>query len=367
MKKPLFLLFTIFCVFTAKAQNYNLIIGTYTNKGTSEGIYVYDYNSLTANTKLKSTTKAINPSYLTVSKDKKFIYAVNEDGGNSTVSSFKFNSQSGALTAPNRSISEGADPCYIIEDEQNVLLANYSGGNIVIYNKLDDGSIGPSKQVVQHKGKSIDPKRQTSAHVHQVLFTPDKKYLISNDLGEDNIYIYKYYPTSAMHPLQAEKTIKTNPGSGPRHMAFSPNGKFAYLAHEFNGSITAFSYANGDLTKLQEIGTTAKDFKGKIDGADIHVSPDGKFLYETNRGDANTISTFTIAKNGTLTLVETISTLGKGPRNFSIDPTGNFLLVAHQYTNDVVIFKRDKTTGKLKDSGKRINVGVPVCLVFSKK
>ncbi len=219
--------------------------------------------------------------------------------------------------------------------------------------------------MVQHTGKSIDPKRQLSAHVHQVQQTPDKKYTIATDLGEDQIYIYAHAKEHGRR-LIPHKIIKTNPGSGPRHLTFSANGKFAFLAHEFNGKITAFSYADGDLTKIQEIETTPKSFVGKIDAADIHVSGDGKFLYETNRGDANTINLFSIGENGLLTFIESVSTLGKGPRNFSIDPSGDFLLVAHQYTNDVVIFNRDKTTGKLTDSGKRINVGAPVCLIFSR-
>lgn len=367
MKKYLLLAFAFLLAIHAQAQNYNLLIGTYTNKGNSEGIYVYNYNSLTAETQLKSIAKnVVNPSYLTVSKDKKFIYAVNEDGKNSAVSAFGFNTKSGDLTFLNKKPAEGADPCYITMDDQHVFLANYSSGTITVFARSADGSLGNVKQVIQHTGKSIDPKRQTSAHAHMIQFTPDKKYLIANDLGEDQIYSYQYNPSSADQVLTVKTVIKTNAGSGPRHLAFSPNGKFAYLAHEFNGSITAFAYANGSLTKIQEIGTTAKDFAGRIDGADIHVSADGKFLYETNRGDANSISTLAISANGQLKLVEKVSTLGKGPRNFSIDPSGNFLLVAHQYTNDVVIFKRNPSTGQLKDSGKRINVGVPVCLVFSK-
>ena len=366
MKKFLFLVTTLFLAVQANAQKYNLLIGTYTNRGNSEGIYVYDYNSKTAETKLKSTASAANPSYLTVSKDNKFVYSVNESGPNSTVSAFDFNSVNGNLTFLNKQAAEGADPCYIIVDDENVILANYSGGTISVFGRNADGTLTKVKQVIKHTGRSIDPKkRQESAHVHQVQFTPDKKYLISNDLGEDITYSYKY-DAKNKEPLTATQTFKTNAGSGPRHLAFSPNGKFAYLAHEFNGSITAFAYADGHLTKLQEISTTDKDFTGKIDAADIHVSADGKFLYETNRGDANSITTFAVLKDGTLKLVETVSTLGKGPRNFAIDPTGNYLLVAHQYTNDVVIFNRNVKTGKLTDSGKRINVGVPVCLVFSK-
>lgn len=349
----------------AKAQNYNLLIGTYTNKGTSEGIYVYDYNSKTAETKLKSTTKTINPSYLTVSVDKKFVYSVNEDGKNSTITSFDFNSKSGELKFLEKISSEGADPCFISTKGNQIMVANYSGGSIGVFYTGPNGKFLAPKQVVQHTGKSIDPKRQLSAHVHQILLTPDKKFWVATDLGEDQIYIYSIAKTHGRE-LILKKIIKTNPGSGPRHLAFSPNGKFAYLAHEFNGKITAFAYAEGDLTKVQEIETTAKDFTGKIDAADIHASVDGKFLYETNRGDANTINVFTIGSTGELTFVERIPTLGKGPRNFTIDPSGNFLLVAHQYTNDVVIFNRNQVTGKLTDSGKRINVGAPVCLVFSK-
>lgn len=348
------------------AQQYNLLIGTYTNKGNSEGIYVYNFNAKTGESKLISSVKTTNPSFLTVSKDKKFIYSVNETGKNSEVSSFNFNALNGQLAFLNKQFTEGENPCYILTDEKNVISANYSGGSISVFGRNTDGSLTSVKQIVQHTGKSIDPlKRQLSAHVHQVQFSPDKKYVISTDLGEDQIYIYRYNLASNDQILTLHQIIKTNAGTGPRHLVFSKNGKFAYLAHEFNGSITVFNYTDGDLTKLQETGTIEKEFKGKIDGADIHISADGKFLYETNRGDLNTISLFAITKDGLLTFIETISTLGKGPRNFTIDPTGKFLLVAHQYTNDVVIFNRNANTGKLTDSGKRISVGVPVCLLFS--
>lgn len=367
MKKLSLLLLVIPIALQVNAQHYNLLIGTYTNKGNSEGIYVYDFNSTTGETKLKSIAKnVVNPSYLAISKDRKFVYSVNEDGKNSAVSAFNFNSKSGNLSFLNKKPAEGADPCYLTVDDHHVILANYSGGSISVFGRHADGSLSQIKQIVQHTGKSIDPKRQASAHVHQVQFTPDKKYLLVNDLGEDQIYLYTYQPLSTDKVLTLKSVIKTNAGTGPRHLTFSPNGKFAYLTHEFNGSITAFSYTNGDLKKIQEVETRAKDFSGKIDGADIHVSPDGRFLYQSNRGDANTMSTFAILPTGTLKWVETLSTLGKGPRNFSIDPSGNFLLVAHQYTNDIVVFNRDKSTGKLSDSGKRIHVGIPVCLVFSK-
>ena len=351
----------------AQKNNYNLIVGTYTAPGKSEGIYTYNFNTATAATKIKSITKnTANPSYLAVSPDQKFIYAVNETGTTSTVSAFKYNATTGELTFLNKVDSQGADPCFITLDAKNVIVANYSGGSLAVFPRKADGTLNEASQVIKHTGKSIDPKgRQESAHVHMVKFTPDHKYLIVNDLGEDQTYIYNYNSAGKEKTLTAKSVLKTNAGTGPRHITFSPNGKFAYLAHEFNGSITAFAYSNGSLTKIQEIGTTAKDFAGKVDGADIHVSADGKFLYETNRGDANSISAFSILPTGKLKFIETVSTLGKGPRNFSIDPSGKFLLIGHQYTNNVVIFNRNKTTGRLTDSGKRIDVGAPVCLVFN--
>lgn len=366
MKKFLLFLSPVIFVVQLQAQNVKLIIGTYTHKGNSEGIYVYAYDGKTAATQLIGSAKTVNPSYLALSPDQKFVYSTNESGKTSAVSAFGFDVQSGKLHALNHKASEGGDPCFVAVDEKNVILANYSGGNISVFGRKADGSLTDAKQIIQHTGKSIDPKRQTSAHVHQVQFSPDHNYLICNDLGEDLIYIYNYNPKSDNKVLSLKTIVKTNAGTGPRHLAFAPNGKFAYLVHEFNGSITAFSYAKGSLKKIQEIGTSPAGFSGAIDGADIHISADGKFLYETNRGAANTISVFSIFPTGTLKLVETVSTLGKGPRNFALDPSGNFLLVAHQYTNDVVIFHRNQINGTLKDSGKRINVGVPVCLVFTK-
>lgn len=370
MKKyiGIFLMSLLSTIAIAQKTNYNLIIGTYTAPGKSEGIYTYDFDVANGNTSLKNITKGIpNPSYLAISPDKKYAYAVNETGDKSTVTAFKYEAKSGALTFINKVDSHGADPCFITVDAKNVLVANYSGGSLAVFSRNADGSLSEAVQVIKHTGKSIDPKgRQNSAHVHMVKFTPDHKHLVVNDLGEDQTYVYNYNPTGKNQTLIEKSVIKTNAGTGPRHIVFSPNGKFAYLVHEFNGSITAFDYKDGTLTKIQEIGTTPKDFNGAVDAADIHVSDDGKFLYETNRGDANSISTFAILPTGKLQFVETLSTLGKGPRNFTIDPTGKFLLVGHQYTNDVVIFNRDVKTGKLTDSGKRIDVGAPVCLVFDK-
>jgi 6-phosphogluconolactonase len=349
-----------------QAQNFNLLIGTYTNSGKSEGIYVYNFNSLTGAFKPRSVAKGVsNPSFLSLSPDRKSLYAVNESGPSSTTSAFRYNATSGELSFLNKKSSEGADPCFVTSDAMNVIIANYSSGSIAVYGRNADGSLTEPKQVIQHTGKSIDPTRQTSAHAHMVKFTPDKKYLICTDLGEDLIYIYNYNPSEKTNVLTVKTVVKTSSGTGPRHLTFSPNGKLAYLAHEFNGNITAYSYRNGNLQKIQEISTVEKEFKGKIDAADIHISPDGKFLYESNRGDANTINVFSILPTGRLAFASRTSSLGKGPRNFAVDPSGNYVLVANQNSDEVVIFKRNKTTGALVDSSKRINIGSPVCLLFA--
>jgi 6-phosphogluconolactonase len=369
MKKYFSFFLLIFALTTIQAQKskQNLIIGTYTNSCESKGIYVYDFDSNTGNFNFKNATdNVINPSYLTVSNDNNYVYSVNENGAESTVSSFGYNPSNGKLDFINKQSSKGADPCYIINDDKNVIVANYSGGNISVFGKNNDGSISEAKQVVQHYGKGINTKRQEGPHIHMVHFSPDRKFVLSNDLGNDKVYSYQYNPNATNEILKIKDSISVKSGSGPRHLTFSKDGRFVYLLQELDGAITVFSYSNGILKKIDETTIFAKDFKGTFGSADIHISPDGKFLYATNRGEANSISIFKILKNGKLLSKGQMSTLGKGPRNFAIDPSGKFLLVAHQYTNDVVIFKRNSSTGSITDTGKRINLCSPVCLVFTK-
>jgi 6-phosphogluconolactonase len=369
MKQIYFYVLFIFALTTIQAQEnkFNLIVGTYTKSCDSKGIYVYEFDSNTGDFKLKSNTENIlNPSYLTVSSDNKFVYSVSENDKKSSVSAFGFNSKTGKLDFINYQNPNGLNPCYIINDDKNVITANYSSGNISVLGKNSDGSIGEVKQIVQHTGKSINAKRQEAPHAHMVYFSPDKKYVLANDLGTDKVYSYQYNPNGGAEILKLKNSIELKQGSGPRHLIFSKDGKYVYVLQELDGTITSFSYANGLLEKVSETIVVASDFKGDIGAADIHISPDGKFLYATNRGTANDISAFKILKKGKLEFVQRTSTLGKGPRNFNIDPTGNFLLVGHQYTNEIVIFKRDKTTGMLTDTGKKIALCSPVCLIFSK-
>jgi 6-phosphogluconolactonase len=370
MKKIYSILLSVFAFSTIQSQEnkLNLIVGTYTNSCDSKGIYVYEFDSNTGDFVLKNATEnVVNPSYLTVSNDGKFVYSVNENGQKSTVSSFGFDSKSGKLEFINSEDSKGADPCYIINDDKNVIVANYSGGNISVFGKNKDGSLTAAKQVVQHFGKSVNTKRQQSPHVHMVYFSPDKKYVFANDLGTDKVYVYQYNPNSANEILKLKSSIDIKSGSGPRHLTFSKDGKQVYLLQELDGTITVFNYKQGVLKNRDETSIVAKNFVGDIGSADIHISPDGKFLYATNRGSANDISVFRILKNGKLKFLERTSTFGNGPRNFSIDPSGNFLLAANQRSNEIIIFKRDKITGSLTDTRKKIELCSPVCLVFTKQ
>lgn len=372
MKKTVSILLSIFALTTMQAQEnkLNLVVGTYTKSCESKGIYVYEFDSKTGDFSIKSNTENVfNPSYLTISSDNKFIYSVSENDKKTKINAFGFNSKSGKLEFLNSQDPKGLNACYIINDDKNVITANYSSGNVSVLGKNNDGSIGELKQVVQHTGKSINAGRQEAPHAHMVSFSPDKKYVLVTDLGTDNVYVYGYNKNSAtrtLDDLDLKSRISLKPGSGPRHLTFSKDGKYIYLLQELDGTVTSFSYADGILKKLSETTVVASDFKGDIGAADIHISPDGKFLYATNRGTANDISVFKILEKGKLEFVQRTSTLGKGPRNFTIDPTGNFLLVGLQYTNEIVIFKRDKKSGMLTVTGKKIELCSPVCLVFTK-
>ena len=369
MKNSVALLLFIFVITSVQAQKnkFNLLIGTYTTKCDSKGIYVYDFDSNTGDFNYKNATdNVINPSFLSVSADNNYIYAVNENGDKSMVSSFGYVPSTGKMDFINKESAQGADPCYIINDDTNVIVANYSSGNISVFGKNNDGSITEAKQVIQNYGNANGPNKKQVPHAHQVSFSPDKKYVLGNDLGIDKVFTYAYNPNSPDEILKKKDSISVKPGSGPRHLTFSKNGKFVYLLQENDGTVTAFNYSNGTLKKIQETSVVSKDFTGTIGAADIHISPDGKFLYATNRGTANDISIFKILKNGKLESKGKTTTKGNGPRSFVIDPSGNFLLVAHQYTNDVVIFKRNKKTGSITDTGKKITLCSPVCLVFGK-
>lgn len=372
---------------TGKAQSKNdqyLIVGTYTRpktKNPSEGIYIYKFNTTTGDfSTVSKATDINNPSFLAVSPDQKFVYAVSETSDGS-VTVYSFDKKLGNLTKLNTQSSGGADPCHISIDKTGkwVLVGNYSGGNLSILPIGANGSIGKATQTINHQGKGPNTGRQEKPHVHSVNIASNNRDIFVPDLGIDKIMTYSLDAQNGKLLTGKPAFTKVADGSGPRHFTVHPNGKFAYVIQELSSTITAFNYATGKLTPIQTITTLAQDFKDKNKSfcADIHISPDGKFLYGSNRfvdaGNKNgvfapTNTTDTIVmysidqKTGKLTYIGNEPVLGKIPRNFMITPNGKFVLVANQETDNITIFKRNAQTGKLSPTGKQIEVPVPVCL-----
>jgi len=372
MKKSLFAI--ILCTFgIAYGQSvinvrYNLLIGTYTTPTSKDGIWVYEFNTLTGDFIYRSKTKDIeNPSYLDITKDGRFVYSVNEvkTGG---VSAFAFNSSKGELTFINRVSSGGDGPCYVTVDDKNkfVFAGNYGSGSLCAIPLKQDGSLGNKIQIIRQEESSIDKEIHSGSHVHSTVLSPDNRFLFTPNLGTDEIYIYSFDYKKPKEPLSPfnPSFLSVKPGSGPRHFTFHPDGKYAYLIQEKGCVITVVGYNDGKLTDIQSVTMLSPDFTGKVGAADIHISSDGKFLYGSNRGDANEIVIYSIGPDGRLTYVGRQPALGKTPRNFIISPSGTFLLVANQGSNEVVIFKRDVKSGLLTPTDKRIKVERPVCLKF---
>lgn len=365
-------LFILGCSNKDNAQTkFDLIIGTYTNTGTSEGIYVYTFDSQTGQLEYKNKTTDIeNPSYLALSPDLKNVYAVSESGKDpiGMVYSYGYDASTGALTFKNKESAGGKGPCYVSVDNTGkyVFTANYGSGSLAAVPIMSDGSLGSAVQEIYNKGNMIDGKEGRS-NMHSVVISPDNKYLFAPNLGIDKIGVYQFDSKATSNPLKPSdpEFVSLPAGSGPRHFVFHPNGKYAYLIQELNGGITAFDYNNGQLTEKQAVSFLPEGFEGRFGAADIHISPDGKFLYGSNRSNINEILIYSInEENGELTYVGRESSMGKAPRNFAIDPTGNFLLVANQDSDEIIVFKRDKETGLLDPANINLKVGRPVCLKF---
>lgn len=345
-----------------------MIVGTYTS-GSSKGIYTFRFNEETGESHWLSEAEISNPSYLTLSANNKFVYAVSEHGdGSEAVTAFSFDKRNGTLQELNKVPAMGADPCYIITNDNYVVTANYSGGSISIFPIAKDGSLLPAEDVISFSGSGPDKKRQEKPHLHCVQFSPDQKILFANDLGTDRIYAFE---VNHLEDTRDKKkflkesnpsSFHVDPESGPRHLTFSPEGQRAYLINELSGAVTAFEYANGQLTEIQSI---QADTVGARGSADIHISPDGKFLYASNRLQADGLAIFQINEaDGKLNKIGYQLT-GIHPRNFIITPNGKFLLVACKDSNAIEVYERNEDTGMLTHIQKDIPVDKPVCLKFA--
>ena len=365
------LIMTILACDLATGQTCYLFVGSYNFNKKKEGVYVYRFDTLTGQLEKVFSTKGIaNPSFITLSPDGKHLYACTESltKNAGSVSAFSIDSSTGSLSFINSRPSGGENPVYLSVDKTNKWLvnANYTEGSVSVYPLSSDGSIDSATQVIPFEEGSINRVRQQSAHIHSAVFSPSQDYLFLPDLGADKIRCCSFDHLN-QHPLSttAHAFTKSVAGSGPRHFAFHPNGHFAYCIEEMGGAINAYAYKDGQLDSIQRIPAHLKEQNRDFSSADIHLSADGRFLYASNRAKENNLAIFSVdANSGLLTLVAYQSTLGDHPRNFTIDPTGKFLLVANQFSGNVVVFKRDISTGLLTDTGIQISLPNPSCLQF---
>ncbi|MDR0748166.1 MAG: lactonase family protein [Tannerellaceae bacterium] len=341
-----------------------LLIGTYTF-GLSEGIYVYKFNTETGVSEYVSVVEMDNPSYLNPAADGKFVYAVSENGGEKAyANALSFDKEQGKLTLLNSEKTYAAAPCNIAidEDRKHVVTANYGGGSITAFPVEADGKIASNPQLILFEGNGTDTVRQEMPHLHCVKFSPDYKYLFAADLGTDHIYRFETAPSDSLFlNRDSLKSFKVADGSGPRHFVFHPTNKYMYVVTELAGTVIGFNYKDGELTEFQTIEADTLHARGS---ADIGITPNGKFLYASNRLQGDGIAVFSInEENGMLTKAGYQPT-GAHPRNFVITPNGKYLLSASRDDSIIEVFEIDQNTGLLKNIDKNIEVDTPVCLKF---
>lgn len=352
----------------AQPTSQRLYVGTYSTRG-SEGIYTLLLDRSTGKlTQSGATKNDKSPSFLALHPSKRFLYAVNESSdGPAGVNAYAIDAQTGALTLLNQASSEGGGPCHVSLDKTGRLafISAYGGGTFAALPVGADGRLGSATFKKNYEGGNPANPRQDAIHIHSATVSPDNRFVYVADLGSDRLYTYaidaaKQRVTPAATPYT---TVKS--GSGPRHMVIHPNGRFAYLVEELTSSTASFSRntKTGALTLLQDnVPTLPADFSAQNTSADIHLDPSGKFVYQSNRG-LNALSMLKVGTDGKLTMAGTTPTAGKMPRNFWVDPLGQFVIVANQETDNLVVFRRDAKTGKLTPTGHTMNVPAPVCVI----
>jgi 6-phosphogluconolactonase len=359
----------------AADKDYLFLVGTYTGKG-SKGIYSYRFDPATGKTGLLGlAAETVNPSFLAVEPNGRYVYSVNEldtlDGKpTGGITAFQLDHTTGKLRFLQQVASLGMAPAHLSIDKSGrfVLVANYNSGNVAVFPIAEDGKLGPHTALEQQTGSSVNPKRQAGPHAHFVATDNDNRYALSADLGTDKVYVYRFNAQTGSLIPNEPPVAEVTPGSGPRHIAFSPSGTYAYLASEMGGTVTVFKYDTGTgvLTTKQTISSLPTDFKGDNREAEIAVDGRGRFLYVSNRGDAtDDIVVFRInAADGTLSFVQRISSGGKIPRHFALDPSGKWLLAANHQSNNIQVFRVNEDTGRLTAASLITSIYDPVCIIF---
>ncbi|WP_248722508.1 lactonase family protein [Seonamhaeicola sp. ML3] len=342
-----------------------MFVGSFTDKKPGEGIYVYEFDDENGKAELKSTVDSLtNSSFLELSPNGKYIYSVLDAQMpyNGKVGAFEIDAENAKLNLLNIQDCGGLNPAHLEVSKSGKLLvnSNYSDGSLSLFKIKENGTLEAYSQVLHFKDSSLIKSRQEASHIHSANFSPDGNYVFAHDLGADKIRGFSLLNTEDSLALTNQKDIKTKLGSGPRHFSFHPNGKFGYLANELSGRVDVYQYIKGDLVFVEDNLSYGQQ-QDIYRTADIHISPDGKFLYVSNRGpEEDTITVFKINEdNGKLTLVERVDTGGKHPRNFAIHPSGKYLLVANMFTDNIVVFKRDQDAGKLTKLDEEIKVKTP--------
>ena len=313
-------------------------------------------------------------SYLALSPEKDFLYAIDGTQSDpqkkhSSVASFQVTDTEGRLEMINRQSSEGRGPCHISchPDGSHIFVANYSEGNIAAYPLGEDGSISPASDIIQHTGSGPDARRQTKAYAHHIMPDPSGNFILATDLGSDKVFIYKFdHKSGKLTPNPEQEFFATEPGAGPRHLAFHPTQPFLFIVNELNGTLISCSY-DKETGRIEEINTESNlpaDFTGNNYPAAVRVHPEGQYVYASNRVGDNSITVFRISGSGEIERIQVMEDVPAHPRDFNIDPHGKFLLVAGQQGDEIEIFRIDANTGKLSRTGQKIQMKAPACILF---